>query len=167
MLQFTRAAFARGLEKLLHTHDTPQRTAVAFAIGVFLGFSPVLGLHTVLAVAIAFAFNLNRVAILIGVYVNLPWFIGPYYTLATLFGAAILRTPPPPGLLRDFVRLLDQWTLDDLHRLFDLLRPLFWAYVLGSTILAALAAVLAYRAALAFVLARRRWHAGSGHHRQA
>ncbi len=31
------------LEQLLHTHDTPQRTAFAYALGVFLGFSPVLG----------------------------------------------------------------------------------------------------------------------------
>ncbi len=162
MLHFTRAALARGLEKLLHTHDTPKRTAAAFAVGVFLGFSPVLGLHTVLAVIIAFAFNLNRVAVLIGVYVNLPWFIGPYYTLATLFGAAILRTPPSPGILAEFRRLLDRWSLDDLHRLIDLLRPLFWAYSLGSTLLAAVAAALAYRAALAFVLARRRRHPGAG-----
>ena len=36
------------LEQLLHTHDTPQRTAAAYALGVFLGFSPLLGLHTVL-----------------------------------------------------------------------------------------------------------------------
>ena len=69
--------------------------------------------------------------------------------------------------LDEFRRLLDQWTLDDLHHLLELLRPLFWAYALGSTILAALAAALAYRAALAFLLARRRWHSGSGHPGQA
>ena len=61
----------------------------------------------------------------------------------------MLRTSPPPGILQEFRRLLDQWTLDDLHHLIDLLRPLFWAYALGSTLLAALVAALAYRAALA------------------
>ena len=30
------------LEQLLHTHDTPQRTAAAYALGVLLGFSPLL-----------------------------------------------------------------------------------------------------------------------------
>ena len=42
------ARFKRWLEQLLHTHDTPHRTALAYAVGVFFGFSPVLGLHTVL-----------------------------------------------------------------------------------------------------------------------
>ena len=41
------------LEQLLHTHDTPQRTAAAYALGVFFGFSPLLGLHTVLGLGFA------------------------------------------------------------------------------------------------------------------
>jgi hypothetical protein len=163
MIRLTRAAFARGMEKLLHTHDTPHRTALAFAIGTFIGFSPLLGLHTVLALAVAFAFSLNRVAVLIGVYVNLPWFLGPYYTLATLTGAVILRTPLPPGILAELERLLGRWPPDEWHRLVELLRPLLWAYLLGSTLLAAIAAGIAYYAALGLVLASRRRHAGSGH----
>ena len=51
------------LEQLLHTHDTPQRTASAYALGVFFGFSPLLGLHTVLGLIFAFALRLNRVAV--------------------------------------------------------------------------------------------------------
>ena len=52
---------------------------------------PVLGLHTVLGLVVAFAFNLNRVAVLLGVYSNLPWILPAYYTLATLLGATLLR----------------------------------------------------------------------------
>ena len=48
------------LEQLLHTHDTPQRTASAYALGVFFGFSPLLGLHTVLG--LIFAAYINGVA---------------------------------------------------------------------------------------------------------
>ena len=55
--------FRTWLNQLLHTHDTPQRTAIAYAIGVFFGFSPFLGLHTVLGLVVAFAFSLNRVAV--------------------------------------------------------------------------------------------------------
>ena len=91
----------RWLDQLLHTHDTPQRTAAAYALGVFFGFSPLLGLHTVLGLVCAFALNLNRVAVLLGIYSNLPWILPAYYTLATMVGAAILRVEVPPGLLRD------------------------------------------------------------------
>jgi uncharacterized protein (DUF2062 family) len=52
----------RWLDQLLHTHDTPKRTALAYAVGVFFGFSPFLGLHTVLGLVVAFALNLNRVS---------------------------------------------------------------------------------------------------------
>src|SRR3954468_16297553 len=91
----------RWLEQLLHTHDTPQRTAAAYALGVFFGFSPMLGMHTVLGLVFAFALNLNRVAVLLGIYSNLPWILPAYYTLATVVGAAILRAQVPPGLLQD------------------------------------------------------------------
>ena len=74
------ARFKRWLEQLLHTHDTPHRTALAYAVGVFFGFSPVLGLHTVLGLAIAFLFGLNRIAVVLGIYSNLPWILPAYYT---------------------------------------------------------------------------------------
>ena len=158
MIHLTRAALARWLERLLHTHDTPQRTAGAFALGVLIGFSPLLGLHTLLGLVVAFAFGLNRVAVMLGVYANLPWFLGPFYTVATLAGAAVLRRPLPRGLLREFKVLLDQWPPGELAPLFELLRPMLWPYVLGSTLLALVLAAIAYYAALGFVLARRHRH---------
>jgi hypothetical protein len=96
----------RWLGHLLHTHDTPQRTAAAYALGVFFGFSPFLGLHTILALVLAFALNLNRVAVLLGVYSNLPWILPAYYTLATVAGAALLRVNVPPGLMRELTDAL-------------------------------------------------------------
>jgi len=79
------------LRKLLHIEDTPERTALAFSIGIFLGFSPFLGLHTFSGLAIAFSFKLNRVAILLGVWSNTPWWLVPYYTLATWLGMGVVR----------------------------------------------------------------------------
>ena len=67
---------------------------------MFFGFSPLLGLHTVLGLIFAFALSLNRVAVLLGVYSNLPWILVPYYTLTTWLGATILRTELPPGVAR-------------------------------------------------------------------
>ena len=78
MIHLTKGLIRKWLGALLHIQDTPKRTAAAFALGVFMGFSPYLGLHTVLGVVFAFLLHLNRVAVLIGVYSNLPWFLGPY-----------------------------------------------------------------------------------------
>jgi uncharacterized protein len=77
------------VKKLLHINDTPERTALAYAIGIFLGFSPFLVLHTLAGLAIAFLFRLNRVAILLGIWSNTPWWIVPYYVIATWVGMRV------------------------------------------------------------------------------
>jgi uncharacterized protein (DUF2062 family) len=153
----TKSAVSRWAERLLHIHDTPERTARAFAIGVAIGFSPPLGLHTGMGLAVAFAFNLNRVAVLLGVISNLPWFVGPFYALATAFGAWLLGTEMPG----DFVANLDRiWQTpgwwDRVQAFAAYLQPLLPAYLLGSSILAAILAVIGYYACLWFIRTRQK-----------
>ncbi len=160
--QLTKSALERWTERLLHIHDTPERTAAAFAMGVFIGFSPLLGLHTAIGLALAFALNLNRVAVLIGIYIHLPWFMGPYYAAGTALGAWLTGARMPPDFLP---RLQAIWELDGWRVRFEavgsLLRPLLAAYLIGSTILASILSGVAYWASLVFIRARRRAH----HHR--
>jgi uncharacterized protein (DUF2062 family) len=146
----------RWLDQLLHTHDTPQRTAAAYAVGVFFGFSPFLGLHTVLGLIVAFVFNLNRVAVVLGVYSNLPWILPAYYTLTTMVGAALLRVDIPPGLLKELRAALDGVSWGEFRALTKALTPLLWAYALGSMIGAIIMAIVAYRASLTMIVAHRR-----------
>lgn len=158
MIHLTRSLVRRWLGVLLHIQDTPQRTAAAFSLGVFFGFSPFLGLHTLMAVAMAFALNLNRVAVLLGVYSNLPWIIGAYYASTTMLGSAILRTRLPDGYRE---RLGDLFELSVLaggfwRELARLLEPLLWPFTVGSLIGALLLAAAAYPVALAFLNSRKR-----------
>ena len=138
------------LDQMLHTNDTPQRTAVAYALGVFLGFSPLLGL------VFAFTLNLNRVAVLLGIYSNLPWILPAYYTLTTMIGAAILRVQIPPGLAQDLSSAFADASWADFRHLARSLTPLLWSFALGSTLGSVILAVIAYRVALAAIIAHRR-----------
>jgi len=161
MIHATRTAIQKWLDHLLHIHDSPQRTAAAYALGVFFGFSPLppfLGVHTALALACAFIFNLNRVAVLVGVYSNLPWILAPYYTLATMMGAKLLGMHMPPSFATRLASLfaLSVWHGEFWRRLVGLLRPFVWPFTLGSFIGASVLALVAYKVALAFVIARRR-----------
>src|SRR4051812_12556772 len=160
MIHLTRRIVRRWLDTLLHINDSPERTAAAFALGVFVGFSPFLGFHTLIGIVIAFLFNLNRVAVLIGVYSNLPWIIAGYYAFTTMAGAAILRVRVPSGFRERLVDLfeLSLRTREFWHLLGQLLEPLVWPYFIGSLIGAAILAAIAYPAALAFVQRRRRHH---------
>jgi uncharacterized protein len=159
MIQVTRALVRRWLDSLLHIEDTPERTAAAFALGVFFGFSPFLGFHTILALIFAFFLNLNRVAILLGVYANLPLVIAPYYASATMFGAKITGHRPPPGF-RSQISALFRLSLFDaadfFTKLVKILKPLLVPYTVGSMIGAVILSALAYPLALGFVTSGRR-----------
>ncbi|MDR1989856.1 MAG: DUF2062 domain-containing protein [Acidobacteriaceae bacterium] len=157
MIHLTKSLIRRWLDTLLHIHDTPERTAAAFALGVFLGFSPFLGFHTIVAIALAFVLNLNRVAVLLGVYSNLPWIIGGYYTSTTMLGAAIVHKGLPSGFRERLVALfeLSISTQAFWHGLADLLKPLLAPFIIGSLIGCTLLAAIAYPLALAFVRKRR------------
>ena len=167
MIHLTRRLIRRWLDVLLHVDDTPERTAAAFALGVFFGFSPLLGLHTLLGILFAFMLNLNRVATLLGVYSNLPWVIGPYYAFTTIAGAALTGHRIPRGFRTQFTALFESslWQGDFWHHLGVLLKPLLVPYAVGSTIGAIVLAAIAYPLALAFVASRRRIQAMIHHHK--
>jgi uncharacterized protein (DUF2062 family) len=149
-------ATGRFFHRLLHTHDTPPRTAAAFAVGVFFGFSPLLGFHTILGLGAAFALRLNRVAVLLGIYSNLPWILPPYYTLTTLAGASLLGVEVPEGLLHQLRALLAHPSWGAVRAQLVTLTPLLWAFTLGSTLGAVALSVVAYHVSLASIVAHHR-----------
>jgi uncharacterized protein (DUF2062 family) len=160
MIHLTKQLIRRWLDQLLHIDDTPERTAAAFALGVFFGFSPFFGLHTTLGLVFAFLLNLNRVAVLLGVYSNLPWIIGPYYAAVTMAAATITGQKLPPGFRAQLASLfeLSAFQGEFWHRLVTILKPLLFPYAVGSFFGAIILAALAYPLALAFVTSRRRIH---------
>ena len=160
MIHLTRALVRRWLDALLHVQDKPERTAAAFALGVFFGFSPFLGLHTLLAIVFAFLLDLNRVAVLLGVYSNLPWFLAPYYAIATMVGAELTGKRPPADFRVHLGKLfeLSLFQQDFWHRLMVLMKPLLWPYTVGSMLCAIVLAAAAYHLALAFLTSRRKIH---------
>jgi uncharacterized protein (DUF2062 family) len=159
MIHLTKALARRWLSTLLHVDDTPERTAAAFALGVFFGFSPFLGLHTILGIVFAFLLNYNRVAVLLGVYSNLPWVIAPYYALTTMFvGAPLTGHRIPEGFRQQVVDLfeLSLYQGDFWHELAHILRPFLIPFTVGSFLGAVVLTALAYPLALAFLTSRRR-----------
>jgi uncharacterized protein (DUF2062 family) len=150
-------------EALLHIHDSPERTAFAFALGVTIGFSPFVGLHTVMGIILAFVFNLNRVAVLAGIWTNLPWVFAAYYASATAAAAWLLGTSIPPHLLARIEEIrgsiyISDWStwLKPILALGALLKPLILPFTLGSSIGCLVLGFIAYRTTLGFLIARKR-----------
>jgi uncharacterized protein (DUF2062 family) len=93
--------FRASIRRLLAIDDPPERTALAFSIGVFITFSPILGLHTVIATVIALLFRFNKIAIFTGTYINNPFTLVPIIIVSYGLGAFLLGRPlriPPEGM---------------------------------------------------------------------
>ncbi len=141
---------------LLQVEDTPSRVAAAFALGLFIAFFPILGIHTGLALLIALGFRLNKVAILLGAWINNPWTITPMYTAGTLLGCLLLGEPPTS------LEAID-WHLSGRAFYASLLaglRPLLLPFVVGNLVLGVAAGAVAF-VVLRSLLSRRGHAAGS------
>lgn len=78
-----RAHLRARLNELSGAHETPRRLGLAVGVGVLCGCSPFLGFQTLIALAAAFLFRLNKLAVLIGLQISVPP-ITPVVVLAGL-----------------------------------------------------------------------------------
>jgi uncharacterized protein (DUF2062 family) len=147
-----------SLRRLLALDDPPERTALAFSVGVFIAFSPLLGLHTILATLLAFTFRFNKVAIYAGTLVNNPFLtLAPIVIASYAVGAFILGRPlalPAGGveLLRDPHVLTASYRHELWARFWDLLAP----FALGGAVLSAVCSLAAYPVTLKLLRANQR-----------
>jgi uncharacterized protein len=137
-----RAAFRR----LLAIDDPPERTALAFSIGVFIAFSPFLGLHTIMATLIAFLFRFNKVAIYTGTFINNPFFtLVPIIIGSYAVGAFVLGRPlriPDEGL--ELLKNPHIFSGAYYHRLFVESWNIVWPFAVGGMVLSVVCSVPAY-----------------------
>lgn len=124
------------LAAIFSVKDSPKKIAISFAIGVFIGMSPILGLHTVLGIAAAWIFRLNKFVTIIGVYVTNPWTIVPIYTFATWFGAKLLGA-------KKIIPSID-WNNISFNYLLNETGHLLLPFVFGTTLLGLLSAIAGY-----------------------
>ena len=134
MLPFT--ATNRKIRQLLLTgSDSPQRTALAFAVGAFIAFAPHYGLHTASVFFCAWAFRLNVVAVLAGSLINNPWTILPILGGSMWVGLLVVPVGGPPQIT---------WSQFTFWMLWDELYPFVVPFVVGATFLGIIAALLGY-----------------------
>jgi uncharacterized protein len=137
-----RAAFRR----LLAIDDPPERTALAFSIGVFIAFSPFLGLHTIMATAVAFLFRFNKVAIYSGTFLNNPFLtLVPIIIASYAIGAFILGRPlriPDEGL--ELLKNPRIFSGDYYRLLFVQSWSIVWPFSVGAMALSIVCSLLAY-----------------------
>ena len=131
------------MRPVLHLGDSPRRTALAFAIGVLIAFSPFYGLHTASVFLLAWALRLNLVAMLAGSFINNPWTVLPILATSLWVGLTLIPLGAPPQI---------DWHQFTVQVLLEQLRPFVVPFVVGCSLLGLLAALLAYAVAYLLIL---------------
>ena len=137
-------SYWRGkLRTILHLDDSPHRIAMAFSLGVFIAFSPFIGLHLISAVFLAWVLRLNTVAVLLGTMLNNPWTFGP------IFGASLWAGITIYG--RNTVLHPIQWQALTMENVIPQLEPYLMPFLLGASLLGMVGSMIAYPCAYYFV----------------
>jgi len=138
--------FRSTLRRLLALDDPPERTALAFSIGIFIAFSPFLGLHTIMATSIAFLFRFNKIAIFSGTFINNPFLtLVPIILASYAVGAFLLGRPvkiPAEGL--ELLKNPHLLTADYYRKLFKEGWDIVWPFTIGGMLLSVVCSLAAY-----------------------
>lgn len=83
------------LAEIRQLEGDPNYVARGMAIGVFIGMTPTIPLHTVLAITLAFIFRGSKPAAVIGVWVANPLTIPLFYIASYQIGTFLFKISTP------------------------------------------------------------------------
>ena len=84
----------KQFKKVLSLDAHPGHIAAGFAVGTFVSFTPFFGLHTPLAIALAFIFRLNKLTCITGAWINTPLTVAPVLAASYKLGETLLGNKP-------------------------------------------------------------------------
>lgn len=142
-------AAARGrLRAVLGATEPPERIAAAWALGIGIGLSPLLGLHTVSALLLAVLLRLNKVDVLLGTMISNPWVLAAYFPACVVLGQWLLGIEVPRVAMPELNQVFSPSAWREQG---EWLRPLmaaWWAGAGAVTVVGTGATYLAVRAAV-------------------
>lgn len=131
--------------RLLRLKGEPEEVAGGVAIGVFVGMTPTVPLHTILAVLIAFILKKSKLAAALGVWVANPFFLPFIYLLDFKVGQFLTGVRPPSLAVTDFsISQLMEWGWD-----------ISFSLLLGGAITGVISAIPSYFIARRLILLYR------------
>ena len=122
IIDFRKKSFKQFIkEDILESEGSNRIKAFSIALGVFVGFLPFGGYHTLLVISLSVVFKLNKILAFVASNVSLPIFL-PFIIVASLFLGS-------PFVANDSDIFNQEWN-------FDLVKNNVFQYIIGSLILA-------------------------------
>jgi len=126
---------------LIQIEGDPKDIASGFAVGVFVGMTPFLGVHIVLSLVLAMLFQANKIAACIGVQITNILTAPFFYSLTYWIGSEIM------GNDSFFNRSID-FSWDTIGQVIYTSPSIFVSLIVGGIILGLPLSILAYLVAL-------------------
>lgn len=128
--------FRETIRAVLSLNDPPERMALAFAIGVFVAFTPTIGLHTISAIFLASLFRVNKIVAFAGsVLISNPYTQIPIFAACFWCGSILLGKK---------ISLDLDWGNLSLNTLWVQFKPVLLPLVIGSVVLGILLSIISY-----------------------
>jgi uncharacterized protein (DUF2062 family) len=124
------------LHSIVKLDDPPHKLAFAFALGIFIAFSPWLGFHIISCLVFAWVFRVSKFVVLTASFVNNPWTIMPMYAFCIWLGIKITGAAVAVPHIA--------WNELTISTAYMILRPYLWSYLAGTLVVGAVAAVISY-----------------------
>ncbi len=145
--------------RVLHVDDTPHRIALGVAIGVFIAWTPTVGLQMGLTVAVAALLRANKAVGVPFAWLTNPFTIAPIYGFNYWLGTKMLGHNYDLHQFKQFIRaaMSEGSLLERLHDLWNAMWAIFWPLWLGSVALGLLLGIISYFAVYYAVIRYRRF----------
>jgi uncharacterized protein len=120
---------------------SPHEIALGIAVGIFIGFTPLIGTHTVMAIGLAYLLRLNTLVVLLGAQICNPISIPFQFFLSAEVGNLILKGKFLKVTFSRDINYLDHY---------------LWPIILGSFVLGTVISWLSYYLTKWFLKRRHR-----------
>jgi uncharacterized protein len=130
--------------RFLKIRGNPHEIALGFALGLFIGMSPTIGLHTAIAVFFAALFKWNKISAALAVWISNPFTAPVVYGITYYTGSKLL------GINGDFVQN-GVSGFSTIIKTISKAPEIFWALTVGGVIIGLPLAFVGYYLAFSAV----------------
>lgn len=134
--------------KVLLQEPSSHKLALSVSLGVFIAVSPFIGFHTIMGIALSLIFKVNMPLTISIIYIiNNPWSMIPILMADYAFGHWLFSKILKLNLIDynpRFMNFINENSKYYLEKYIGIEGLSFWEFILGGTILAIIAGLIAY-----------------------
>ena len=127
----------KAYHRFLKIRGHPREISLGFALGLLVGMSPFMGLHTAIAVLLAALLKWNKFSAALAVWISNPFTAPVIYGLTYLIGAKVLS-------YENSYTLPPQFNLDALLDIIRSAPEIIWVFIIGGVVIGIPLAIAGY-----------------------